>query len=584
MADFKNLTISQAFNNINYIYYLPDIQRDYKWDEKRVIDFFDSLMSGYPIGTFLIWKQHKNEYNDSKSDFYKFISEAQAMDNSGEKLIKPVNIDRKNIYAILDGQQRLTSIYLALNGGYRMWKGRGRHPVNERPPLRELYFHPAGRSGKNYTSKNEFRFFIAADREDGWYKVKDIYKATNLDLFFKANGITTKPERTQTQRLFSILHDKEVLPFYEITKEHTADDAVEIFLRLNSGGLPLKRTELLFALAINNWPGGRSELEDFLKGIHELHRTYGNWQDIDKDFLLKTCLYLFEDSISMSVDDLRKVDFASIEKNWDDIKSSVSDVLTMLDNNGHSSSTIISLNAIIPLIYYRYYNPQAFKKDIVKRELNKLFIISQINGLFSSSTDSVLMRMRKSFIWGKNTDFVFSDYASQYDNNADSDLPTLNCDEETVTSWVKGKCAFKKDNKTLLLLSSMPKYIDKGNYYYEQDHLHPSKTFINEQSIENLRQSNISQTDIDEWTITKDTLGNLQLYRDIKNKNKSGTALSQWKATHKSWEFAYDPAEEMKKDPSFTAGDNPYDIKYFGLFIEKRADMIIKELKSLLLT
>ena len=283
----------------------------------------------------------------------------------------------------------------------------------------------------------------------------------------------------------------------------------------------------------------------------------------------------------MSVDELRKVDFARIENNWDDIKNSISDVLTMLDNNGHSSSTIISLNAIIPIVYYRYYNPQHFKKDIVKKELNKLFIISQINGLFSSSTDTVLMRMRKALIRGKNTDFVFSDYANLYDNNADSDLPTLKCDEETVTSWVKGSCAFKKDSKTLLLLSSLPKYIDKGNYYFEQDHLHPSKTFTNEQSIENLRKRNISQTDIDEWTITKDTLGNLQLYRDTKNKNKSGTALIQWKATHKSWEFAYDPAEDIKKDPSFTAGDNPYDIKYFGLFIEKRADMIIKDLKTL---
>ena len=389
MAGFKNLTIKKSINNINHIYFLPDIQRDFRWDEKRVVDLFDSLMCDYPIGTFLIWKQHINEYNDSKSDFYKFISEVHATDNSGDKLEKPANIDRKNLYAVLDGQQRLTSLYLALHGGYRVWRGRGRHKVNEQPPLRELYFHPAGRNGKN-----KFCFFSEDDDREGyWVKVKELYGATDLETFFHKIKIEPKPERTKIRKLYEILHNKEVLPFCEITKEHTADDAVEIFLRFNSGGLQLKRTELLFALAVNNWQGGRTELEDYLKSIHEHYKSYGDWKDIDKDFLLKTCLYLFENSVSMSVDALREVNYDRIKHNWDEIKNSVSDVLTMLNDKGHSSSTIISMNAIIPIIYYRFYNPNQYKKDNVKKELNKLFIVSQINRLFSASTDTVLMRM-----------------------------------------------------------------------------------------------------------------------------------------------------------------------------------------------
>ena len=151
-------------------------------------------------------------------------------------------------------------------------------------------------------------------------------------------------------------------------------------------------------------------------------------------------------------------------------------------------------------------------------------------------------------------------------------------------SWVKGECAFTKDSNTLLLLSSLPQYRDKGNYYYEQDHLHPAKAFKDEQRLEALRQGGVPQTDIDKWKAMKDTLGNLQLYRDTKNKNKSGSALKQWKEAHKEFEFAFDPAKEIEQDPSFKAGDSPYDLKYFGLFIEKRADLIIKALKSLLLS
>ena len=70
----RTYTIRQVIERINDVYYLPDIQREYCWDEKRVIDLFDSIMNGYPIGVCLVWKQHIDTYNSAKYNFYRFIN------------------------------------------------------------------------------------------------------------------------------------------------------------------------------------------------------------------------------------------------------------------------------------------------------------------------------------------------------------------------------------------------------------------------------------------------------------------------------------------------------------------------------
>jgi len=95
--------------------YLPALQRHFVWHHDQIELLFDSMMKGYPIGTFLFWKVNK-QLADTYT-FYEFISNYHEKDNYLNDKAKKTEI-KEEIIGILDGQQRLSSMYIALQGSY----------------------------------------------------------------------------------------------------------------------------------------------------------------------------------------------------------------------------------------------------------------------------------------------------------------------------------------------------------------------------------------------------------------------------------------------------------------------------------
>lgn len=93
---------------------LPAIQREFVWKSDQIEKLFDSLMRGYPIGSFLFWNI-KSE-NVKNYQFYGFLSKYHSRDCRHNPKLNPSG--NNTITAILDGQQRLTSIYIGLYGSY----------------------------------------------------------------------------------------------------------------------------------------------------------------------------------------------------------------------------------------------------------------------------------------------------------------------------------------------------------------------------------------------------------------------------------------------------------------------------------
>jgi uncharacterized protein with ParB-like and HNH nuclease domain len=115
MAYETPITIAEVMKNISADrYVLPSIQREYVWDTDQIETLFDSLMRNYPIGTFLFWEINKEHVNDY--DFYGFIRNYHEKKFEHNKKINLKGSD--GVTAVLDGQQRLTSIYLGLKGTY----------------------------------------------------------------------------------------------------------------------------------------------------------------------------------------------------------------------------------------------------------------------------------------------------------------------------------------------------------------------------------------------------------------------------------------------------------------------------------
>ena len=115
MAYETPITIKKAIENIKKRHYvLPSIQRAFVWGTDQIETLFDSLMRDYPIGTFLFWKVDKNKIKDFQ--FYEFLKKYHEADHTHSQKAD-LSYDQ-DIIALLDGQQRMTSVYLALAGTY----------------------------------------------------------------------------------------------------------------------------------------------------------------------------------------------------------------------------------------------------------------------------------------------------------------------------------------------------------------------------------------------------------------------------------------------------------------------------------
>ena len=122
---FAKMTIAQAVDGIRTnAYVLPAIQREFTWNQHQIVSLFDSLLRHYPIGSFLFWKLNPDDCNSFR--FYEFLREYH---EKRSRHNPPIDLTgSEGATAVLDGQQRLTSLYIGLLGTYaeklpnRWWK------------------------------------------------------------------------------------------------------------------------------------------------------------------------------------------------------------------------------------------------------------------------------------------------------------------------------------------------------------------------------------------------------------------------------------------------------------------------------
>lgn len=96
----------------NKSYVLPAIQREFVWKPEQIERLFDSLMQGYPFGTFLFWKVEAA--TSGKFKFYDFVLNYHQRDAAHCPELGAMH--HQSVTAVLDGQQRLTALNIGLRG------------------------------------------------------------------------------------------------------------------------------------------------------------------------------------------------------------------------------------------------------------------------------------------------------------------------------------------------------------------------------------------------------------------------------------------------------------------------------------
>ncbi len=87
-----------------HLFYLPSFQRDFVWDEDDIKEFIDSIIKGLPVGSIILWKPSKSV---CKEDMFKKPLIGSPSDE---------DIEKRDTYYIIDGQQRLTALLLLCRG------------------------------------------------------------------------------------------------------------------------------------------------------------------------------------------------------------------------------------------------------------------------------------------------------------------------------------------------------------------------------------------------------------------------------------------------------------------------------------
>ena len=115
--EYSPIRVNDLIRQVNRDIYLPAIQREFVWGPDRIERLFDSIMADFPIGSFLYWRLE--ERNKDEWPVYEFIRDLDGA-SPHNQLANMAGINR-DIILVLDGQQRITSLFIGLRGSYRFF-------------------------------------------------------------------------------------------------------------------------------------------------------------------------------------------------------------------------------------------------------------------------------------------------------------------------------------------------------------------------------------------------------------------------------------------------------------------------------
>lgn len=519
-------TIKSILEDINANkYLLPSIQREFVWSTEQIEKLFDSLMRDYPISSFLFWEVRGEGIQNYK--FYEFLREYHEV-KSHNQIANTVGKDE--IIAILDGQQRLTSIYIGLTGTYAYKLPRKRYDNPNAYPKRKLYVNLLSKA--NHEEK-EYDFKFLTEEESNirnndtyWFLVGDILKFNQPfeinSFIFSEKDIKNGDMQLASEILFK-LHDvictKATISYY-LEKNQDLDRVLDIFIRINSGGTKLSYSDLLLSIATAQWSSlnARESIIDIVDRINSI----GNGFNIDKDFILKSALVLADISdIAFKVKNFNKENMETIESKWNELTNALIVSFQLVDKFGYDRDTLTSNNAIIPIAYYIYINKfdtsfiesKQFKVD---RENIRIWLAKTlIKRIFSGGVDNILRTIR-TIIKENRESFPLDKIIDEFRGKNNTIVFT----DEDIENLIYTKYGSAHTFSILQML--YPTFDFKNKFHV--DHIHPKSLF----TTNKLRKLGIKESDIEIYKESVNNLGNLQLLEGQLNIEKNDKEFSLW--------------------------------------------------------
>jgi len=423
LANYSDQTIVAALEAIQRRrFVLPAIQREFVWGPDQICTLFDSLMRGYPIGSLLYWDVR--EESSANFRWYGFVLDYH--EYNAPDCPRLDDLPAEDRVAVLDGQQRLTALNIGLRGSYAE---RARYHRVGRPesyPTKRLFLdicaEPRPADDRKEDLSYRFAFLepeeaeartraVATDgaklNDEHWFPVPGVLELDSEDFGTQVHEYLVEHELGNHPHAFRALNGLCQMTFKDrhlsffTVENQDLDRVLDIFIRVNSQGEPLSKSDLLMSIATAQWKerDAREEIPATVSRVNDVSPGFA----FTRDNVLKAGLVLagFQE-IGFRARTFTRPNMERLEDAWDDVTSTLYRSVELLASFGLSEHSIAANMVIIPVAYYvhvrglddGYLSSAAEAED--RQRVRDWVIRSLLQpGVFGSGLDTLLGRLRR---------------------------------------------------------------------------------------------------------------------------------------------------------------------------------------------
>lgn len=509
-----NTFLADVVDNIRKGYWkIPRFQREFVWEKSKVVELLDSMYKGFPIGSFFLWLPPE-EY----STYYKNISEL----NIEQSMSKHYE------HFILDGQQRLTSLYVTYRG--------------------------LSIGGFNYSNicfdldKEVFN----TERKDNERNLS-VYQILNSDDYLHIYNMLSDNRKIKFMKFKSIF-SKYPFPVI-IIEDKNIEQACKIFERINQGGKKLSIFDLVVAVTWDKDFELKNKIDDFNNPIKNIFEKidYEVFSELLSLIINGQCTKAFQ--IKMKPKD--------VKDKWDDVVLALKESLQFLRQNmSVKTYSYLPYRDMLALIAYYFYkcNDEKLKPD--KVFLEEWFWKVSLSNRYSTSPFTKM---------GEDRAYIFDRKIKEKRININYDI-SINLDK--IKTINMGRKTALRNTLILLMIQQKPlSFIDNSPVDIEKDaisefnrsekhHIFP-RSFLKNQGIKDKKATEL--------------VVNFTLIDSKLNKEIAGKAPSDY--------FLYFSNENNKLNETLKSHLIPEDknspiwTNNYEQFIHQRAELLLRQIK-----
>jgi hypothetical protein len=517
---------------------LPKFQRDFVWTKGQTAKLLDSMIKGYPIGTFILWRTDE---------------ELRAIKNIGNSDLPELPKGHIVSY-VLDGQQRITSLYAVRKGSLVDIEGE----VND---FRDIYID------LSLPTEEQGDSVVTTETEEG-KKYISIFRLLN-------ENFTDLMDEFDREHLRKIEVFKSRLTGYDfpiiILDRHPLDIACEVFTRINTGGTELTLFEIMTAKTYDVSRG--FDLGEKYNAILDNPENGKDLSGVEFETLPpETVLQCVAACLAKNIrkNDILRLNKIEFINKWDAVIDALFWAVDFLRGILRiQASRLLPYNGIIvPLVYFFYKNGRRNPKAQQTKMLNQFFWRVSLSERYSFALeskiagdlkimDSIIKGSTPKYSFGEDLNFSFEDLKKCWFSTSRAFCKTLLC----LYAYFEPKSF--KDKAMVRLDNEFLKKQNSKNFH----HFFP-KSFLKKKGYEPWEANSILNI-----TLIPDYLNK----REIRGKAPS---IYMKKFRKENPEIADTMKSHLIDDlDDFGVWENDYDT-----FLEARAKKVIKEIEKRLKT